>query len=132
MKRFIAVTIMLAVASLFTGCTGISSKTDTMNYKVFADGPAKLDIKGSIEISGTGYEPGTNIVLIFNSADGIKSDLSGSLKPVPVADASGNWATTWSYGHMVKKKIIKAGSYKIDAMSNEYETLATTSLTFTK
>jgi len=131
MKRFLAVTILIAVATLFSGCTGMNSKADTMDYKVFA-APAKLNKKGSIEISGTDFKPGANIVLIFNSSDGIKSDLSGSLKPAPVADAKGNWKTTWGYGRMVKKKIIKAGIYKIDVVNDDYETLTSVSVTFVK
>jgi hypothetical protein len=129
MKRFLAATILLAVATLFSGCAGMNS---TMDYKVFAASPAKLDTKGSIEISGIGFHAGDNIVLLFNSADGIKSDLSGSLKPSPVADAAGNWKTTWGYGRMVKKKIISAGSYKIDVVNNDYEKLASVSVTFVK
>ncbi len=132
MKRFLAATILLAVATLFSGCAGMSSNAEMMNYKVSVTGPAKLDKKGSIEISGSDFKPGANIVLILNSADGIKSDLSGSLKPAPVADANGNWKTTWGYGRMVKKKIIKAGSYKIDVMNEDYEALTSTSITFAK
>ncbi len=132
MKRFLAAIMLLAVASLFAGCAGMGSKAETMNYKVSVAGPAKLDKKGSIEISGSGFAPNSNIVLIFNSADGIKSDLSGSLKPAPVADADGNWTTTWGYGRMVKKKIIKAGSYKIDVVNDDYETLTSTSVSFAK
>lgn len=132
MKRFLAAIVLLAVATLFTGCAGMNSKTETMAYKVSVAGPAKLDKKGSIEISGSDFKPGVNVVLIFNSADGIKSDLSGSLKPAPVADAKGNWKTTWGYGRMVKKKIIKAGSYKIDVVNDDYETLTSTSITFAK
>ena len=132
MKRFLAAIVLLAVATLFTGCAGMNSKTETTDYKVSVAGPAKLDKKGSIEISGSDFKPGANIVLIFNSADGIKSDLSGSLKPAPVADADGNWKTTWGYGRMVKKKIIKAGSYKIDVVNDDYEVLTSTSVTFAK
>ena len=132
MKRFLAVTILIAVATLFSGCTGMNSKSDTMDYKVFAASPAKLDRNGSIEISGIGFHAGDNIVLLFNSADGIKSDLSGSLKPSPIADAAGNWKTTWSYGRMVKKKIISAGSYKIDVVNDDYETLTSVSVAFVK
>ena len=127
MKRFLAAIVLLAVAAFFTGCVGMSS---TKDYKVFAAEVAKLDKKGSIELSGTGFEPGTDIILIFNSADGIKSDLSGSLKPAPVVDAAGNWKTVWSYGRMVKKKIIKAGSYEIDVVNNDYETLTNTMVSF--
>ncbi len=132
MKRFLAAIVLIAVATLFTGCAGMNSQADKADYKVSIASPAKLDKKGSIEISGSGFKAGTNIVLIFNSADGIKSDLSGSLKPVPVADAEGNWTTTWGYGRMVKKKIIKAGDYKIDVVNDDYETLASTSVTFAK
>ena len=132
MKRFLAAIILIAVATLFSGCTGMSSEAETMNYKASVAAPAKLDKKGSIEISGTSFKPGANIVLIFNSSDGIKSDLSGSLKPAPVADANGNWTTTWGYGRMVKKKIIKAGSYKIDVVNDDYETLTSVSVFFVK
>lgn len=127
MRRFLAAIVLLAVAVFFTGCAGMGS---TKDYKVSASGAAKLDKKGSIEIGGTGFEPGTDIVLIFNSADGIKSDLNGSLKPAPVVDATGNWKTVWSYGRMVKKKIIKAGSYEIDVVNDDYETLTSTMVTF--
>lgn len=129
MKRFLAAIVLLAVATLFTGCAGMNS---TKDYKVSVAGIAKLDKKGSIEISGTDFKPGGNIVMIFNSSDGIKSDLSGSLKPAPVADADGNWKTIWGYGRMVKKKIIKAGSYKIDVVNDDYETLTSVSVTFGK
>jgi len=132
MKRFLAAIVLLAVATLFTGCAGMNSKAETMNYKVSVAGPAKLDKKGHIEISGTDFMPGSEIILIFNSSDGIKSDLSGSLKPAPVADAAGKWKTSWGYGRMVKKKIIKAGSYRIDVVNEDYETLTSTSVAFAK
>jgi len=132
MKRFLAIFALFAVATVLTGCAGMNSKAETINYKVSVPGIAKLDKKGSIEISGSDFKPGANIVLIFNSADGIKSDLSGSLKPTPVADAAGNWKTSWAYGRMVKKKVINAGSYKVDVTNDDYETLTSTMVTFAK
>ena len=52
MKRFLAAIILIAVATLFSGCAGMSSKTEAMNYKASVATPAKLDKKGSIEIPG--------------------------------------------------------------------------------
>jgi len=132
MKRFLAILIFLMAGTLVVGCAGMKSKVETATYKVSVAGPAKLDKKGTIEISGTGFQPGSDIVLLFNSADGIKSDLSGSLKPAPVADATGAWKTTWAYGRMVKKKIIKGGSYTINVADQDYQKLTNTTVDFVK
>ncbi len=130
MKRFLAVILTLAVATLFVGCANLGAKAKP-NYEVSVAGPAKLDKKGHIEISGKGFSPQSNIVLLLN-AGGIKSDIGDALKPTPVADADGAWKTTWSYGRMVKKKIIKAGSYNIDVVNEDYEKMTSVSISFAK
>ena len=132
MKRFLAMIVFLLVGTLVAGCSSYTNWMNTSNLEVSVAGPAKLDQNGAIQINGTGFHAGDNIVLLFNSADGIKSDLSGSIKPEPVADANGNWTTKWSYGRMVKKKIIKEGSYTIDVVNEDYEKLASVSVTFVK
>lgn len=130
MKRLLAAVLFLAVASLFVGCTGFGTKAKS-NYEVSVAGPAKLDKKGSIEISGKGFAPNSTIVLLLNAGD-IKSDIGDALKPAPVADAAGAWKTTWSYGRMVKKKIITAGAYNIDVANEDYEKMASVSVSFAK
>jgi len=132
MKGFLVTIVFLVVGTLVVGCPGMATKAGAKDYKVSVAGPAKLDKKGTIEISGAGFETGSEIVLLFNSSDGIKSDLSGSVKPVPVADAAGAWKTTWSYGRLVKKKIVKEGSYRIDVANQDYEKLADTTVNFVK
>ncbi len=132
MKRIFAILIFLMAGTLVVGCAGMKPKAETTNYQVSVAGPAKLDKKGTIEISGTGFQSGSDIVLLFNSADGIKSDLSGSLKPAPIADATGAWKTTWAYGRMVKKKIIKGGNYTINVADQDYQKLANVTVNFVK
>ena len=132
MKRLFTAIVFLAVATLAVGCANFATKAEQPNYEVSVAGPAKLDTKGTIEISGQGFQPETAIVLLFNTPDSVKSDLSDALKPIPVADATGAWKTTWSYGRMVKKKIIKGGDYNINVANEDYEKLTSVSITFTK
>ncbi len=132
MKRFLTAIVFLIVGTLVVGCASVTPKAEMekSTMTVSAAGPFTLDNKGKLDFSGKGFVPGTNIVLIFNSSDGVKSDLSDALKPAPEVDASGAWATTWSYGRMVKKKIIKAGSYTIDIVNEDYDPLASVVVTF--
>ncbi|MBW1634685.1 MAG: hypothetical protein JRC87_04225 [Deltaproteobacteria bacterium] len=132
MKRFAAIFVFLVMGALVVGYAGIATSAEAKDYKVSAAGPTKLDKKGTVEISGSGFEPGSVVILLFNSTDGIRSDLSGSVKPAPVADATGAWKTTWAYGRLVKKKIIKEGSYRIDVANQDYENLADTTVNFVK
>ncbi|PID43437.1 MAG: hypothetical protein CSB48_05055 [Proteobacteria bacterium] len=138
MRPVNTLTAFLIATTLLVGCAGSNTAmvandamaADDTAVSVTAPGLAPLDKKGKLDLSGQGFVPGTRIVLIFNSSDGIKSDLTGSLKPSPVVDAYGNWSTTWSYGRLVKKKIIKAGSYKIDIVNEDYDRLASTRVSF--
>lgn len=134
MKRFMALIVFLMVATFVVGCAGVTTKAemDKTSITISTAGPFTLDKKGKLDFGGNGFTPGTDIVLIFNSSDGVKSDLSDALKPAPKADATGAWATTWSYGRMVKKKIIKEGSYTIDIVNEDYDKLSSVIVTFAK
>lgn len=134
MKRLLAAIVFLVVGMLVVGCASVTPKAemDTPSISVSTAGPFTLDKKGKLDFSGNGFTPGTNIVLIFNSSDGVKSDLSDALKPAPVVGADGRWKTTWSYGRMVKKKIIKAGSYNVDIVNEDYDKLSSVVVSFAK
>lgn len=135
MKRILTALALLMVTTLVVGCASVTPPPADMSQKtlqISTAGPFTLDKKGKLDISGKGFAPDTNIVLIFNAGDGVKSDLSDALKPEPKTDASGSWATTWSYGRMVSKKIIKAGSYTIDIVNEDYEKLSSVLVTFAK
>lgn len=131
MKRFFTAIVFLAVATLVVGCANFASKAEKSNYEVSVAGSAQLASKGKIEISGKGFVPNSNIVLLLNAGD-VKSDIGDALKPAPVADATGEWKTTWSYGRMVKKKIIKAGDYTVDVVNEDYDKLSSVTINFTK
>ncbi|MCK8482925.1 hypothetical protein MUY21_02645 [Aliiroseovarius sp. S2029] len=97
-----------------------------------AQGPAVLDKEGMLEISGSGFTADAPVLLLFTTADGVTAEIGYALEPQPVADADGNWATTWSYGRFVSKKLVAAGDFTLAATDEELNELATTSITFTE
>ena len=99
---------------------------------ITAGGPAKLDKKGTLELSGSGFAPNSEIVLVFATDDGVQSDIGYALKPAPAADAGGNWKTTWSYGRFVKKKLVKAGDYTLVATDADFNPVAKAKIQFVK
>ncbi len=95
-------------------------------------GPAALDKKGVMEISGTGFSADSAVLLLFTTADGVTAEIGYALEPQPVADADGNWTTTWSYGRFVSKKLVAAGDFNLAVTDEDLNELATTSITFTE
>lgn len=134
MKRILTALALLVVATLVVGCASVtpSANMEKTTLQVSTAGPFTLDKKGEINITGKGFAPGINISLVLNTGDGVLSDLSDALEPEPKTDSTGNWATTWSYGRMVSKKIITAGSYTIDIVNEDYEKLSSVIVTFAK
>jgi hypothetical protein len=85
-----------------------------------------------VVIMGTGFKPGQEVRILFNTPDGIQSDIGYALKPKPKADKTGSWATTWGAGRYVARKLInpKGGGYKILIVDSEYNPIAYTTVFF--
>lgn len=116
-----------AIAALFitAGFATVSFAAD-----LTVTGTAALVKDGEIQLSGAGFAPAQEVVLLFTTKDGVTSDISYALDPAPVADADGNWATTWSYGRFVKKKLVSAGAFSLQATDDEFNELGATEITF--
>ncbi len=95
-------------------------------------GPAALDKKGEIAITGAGFPAHGAVTLLFVTADGIESDITYALDPAPVADAEGNFATTWAYGRFVAKKLVAPGAFALTATDSEFNPLGETKVIFTE
>lgn len=87
---------------------------------------------GKVAISGSGFPAGKPVILLFETKDGVVSDISYALEPAPVADKAGNWNTVWSYGRFVKKKLIGEGALTLQATDVEFVGLGKTQITFVK
>jgi len=90
----------------------------------------KMSKKSKVVIMGSGFKPGQEVRILFTSPDGLQSDIGYALKPTPKADKTGSWATTWSAGRYVGRKLIKGGAYKILATDEDYNPIAHTPVFF--
>ena len=62
--------------------------------------------------------------LLFTDADGVKTDIGYALEPEPLPNKVGAWATTWSFGTFVRRKLIKEGASAITVTDTEYNVIA--------
>ena len=85
----------------------------------------KLSSKTKVAIMGSGFKPGQEIRLVVTQSDGSMSDIGSQLKPEPVADKYGVWATAWTVGNYSRKEVAKPGVYLLKACDADYEVLAT-------
>ena len=92
----------------------------------------KIDKKASVVIMGSGFKPGEELSVLVMDENGLQTDIGYALKPVPKADSTGTWGTTWNAGRFVSKKIIGAGPCKITVTDAEYNPIAHTVVFFQK
>ena len=94
----------------------------------------KLDRKSNFVMLGTGFEPGREVRVLLQTtigrgnAETVVSDISEVLKPVPVADASGNFAARFPMGRF--ERVTSEGAFGISITDGDYNVLATAPLVF--
>ena len=141
MKRLIGGMIAVFVIVSLVGCTTMGPGKKGAQEGLAAPGPTvvvatpmvKMDKKAKITIVGTGFTPGQEVNLLITTMDGLQSEIGHALKPTPVANKVGAWATTWSCGRYIAKKLIEEeGAYTITATDSEYNALAHAPVAFYK
>jgi hypothetical protein len=140
MKRLMYGLMALIVVVGLVGCTTMGVGEKEAKEGLAQPGPTvmvatpnvKMGSKAKITIVGTGFKPGQEVSLLFTTMDGVQADIGYALKPKPVANKLGAWATTWSCGRYIKKKLIKEGAYAITVADSEYNILAHAPVAFYK
>jgi len=92
----------------------------------------KISKKAQVVIMGSGFKPSQEVSILITDANGLQTDIGYALKPVPKADGTGTWATTWNAGRFVSKKIVGAGPCKITVTDADYNPVAHTVVFFEK
>ncbi len=121
MIRKLTCTTMVCMAAMSSGLFAQELTTAS---------PAALDKEGVLEISGSGFEANAPVFLLFTTADGVTAEIGYALEPQPTADADGNWSTNWSYGRFVKKKLVAVGDFNMSATDDDFQELATATISF--
>lgn len=123
---------ILTVAFVMVGLVGCASTgKGKSNAKLMIDPPTvTMSKKATVNLSGQGFMPGEEVVILFTAVDGVVSDIGFALDPQPVVDESGAWTTTWKCGRFISKKLIKEGSYTLKAADAEYNVLTEATVMF--
>ena len=135
MKKVIGSLIMVILVVGLMGITGsnfLGPNESIAAEPVLVTGTplVKMSKDSKVVIMGSGFKPGQEVRILFTSPDGLQSDVGYALKPTPKADKTGSWATTWSAGRYVSRKLIKGGAYKILATDADYNPIAHTPVFF--
>jgi hypothetical protein len=122
--------IVTAGILVIVGAPGICAAGELIPVVSLGTPLVKLDKKAAVVIMGTGFKPEQEVNIAVVTSDGVTADISYALKPVPKADKTGSWSTTWSAGRYVDKKLVKKGAYKLIVFDSEYNAIAHTAVYF--
>ena len=86
--------------------------------------------KVSIDIIGTGFEPGQELRILYTDAEGMQTDIGYALKPEVKANNSGAFFTTWDGEEFVKAKLLTEGAKTLTVTNSEFKPLAETNVFF--
>ncbi|MDF1590948.1 MAG: hypothetical protein P1P89_05475 [Desulfobacterales bacterium] len=127
----IAVFFVVGVVGI-SGLGSICIAGDTGPVLAMGTPLVKADKKASVVIMGSGFKPGEELSILVTDANGLQTDIGYALKPVPKADSTGTWATTWNAGRFVSRKVIGIGPCKITVTDADYNPLAHSVVFFQK
>jgi len=99
---------------------------------VAATSMVKMGKKTKVYIAGSGFAPGQDLAILYTDPKGATADLEAYLSPAPKADSKGEFATVWSAGRYVSKKLIKQGVATFRITDSDYSLLSHGSVAFTK
>ena len=142
MRRIVTLAITGLGALLIVGALGSSglgtptAQAEEESIRSAAVFPAvgKLHSKSNFVMLGTGFEPGQEVRVLLETTIGrgnpepVTSDISEVLKPLPTADASGNFAARFPMGRF--ERVTAEGAFGISVTDSDYNVLATAPMVF--
>ncbi len=141
MKKFNAIFGIAVAAVFFLTLLGGGSFVSPFGEVAIAEAEPNVTVspapekpkKGKILISGSGYKPKQELGIRVMMG-GVLSDISFLVKPRPIANEYGAFASTWGLrGREFKRGLLKAGTaYTITIVDGDGNTLATAPLVFDK
>lgn len=130
-SMILVVCFSIMIVSYATMAPEASEAQNVSQPKIMIASPdVQIGKNTKIIIKGAGFEPGTEISLLFTAIDGVIADIDSGLTPKPVANQMGEWTTTWDSAPFIKRKLIRPGSYALTAADKEYNFLTQTTITF--
>ncbi len=140
-KKFRAVLGVLVAAVFFTTLLGGGSFLSPFGEAAIAEAGPNVTVspamvkpkKGNILIAGSGFNPKQELGIRVMMG-GVLSDISFLVKPRPIANKFGAFASTWKLrGREFKRGLLMAGTvYTVTIVDEDGNTLATAPLVIDK
>lgn len=136
MRRRYYAGLLLLTFVFIVRCAGVTAQTGQAPGPVIGSpGPsvivspivAPLDKNTQIVITGSGFDPGQELVIGFEDEYGA----SAEIKEVKVNER-GSWATAWTLGRYTRRGILKDGVYPIIVMDKDLNIIKTAPVAFIK
>jgi len=95
--------------------------------------PKKVEYKSRVQvfISGSGFKPKQELGLRITMG-GVLSDVSYLVKPRPISNANGSFASIWTLNREIGRKLIKLGSHDLMVVDEDGNELAKGKISFKK
>ena len=125
MKRLLVVLVAVVVlATLVTGGGILLAAEESQADATVVVWPAvvKLHSDTPMVIMGSGFEPGQELYLLLQHANGSTSNIVDGLAPMPVADDGGNFGTLFLFDRL--ERISAEGVFSLTVTDVNYNTLA--------
>jgi hypothetical protein len=123
-KRSLGLLVVFGLVGLFVlGCAGLSQEVKKEEMSFVVTTPVlELNNNAKVVMYGTGFAPKQEIQFLLLDASGVPSVITtDDLKPEPVPNTEGAWATVWTCAPYLP--MLKAGTVMIAVTDNEYKTL---------
>lgn len=117
------------MALLFIGCAGLGQEVQKQNMSFVVTTPVVELSKGAkVKMSGTGFTPKQEVMLLFTDAGGEMSVISGAVNPAPIPNDKGAWAAEWDCSRYLK--VIEPGKAKIAVVDQDFKPLVQAPVVF--
>lgn len=122
-KSRLALLVLLGLVFLFAvACTGYKSAHMKSGPSFVIATPVVTLMKDAkVVMYGTGFKPKEELTLVFKNTDGGLSGINAVVKPEPVPNNDGVWATEWDITAYLK--VIKPGTTVISVADKDWNTL---------
>ena len=130
-KRSLGLLVVFGLVGLFVlGCAGLSQEVKKDGMSVVVTTPVvELNKDAKVVMYGTGFAPKQEIQFLLLDDSGVPSAITtDDLKPTPVPNTEGAWATVWTCAPLLP--MLKAGTVMIAVTDNEFKILAQAPVVF--
>jgi hypothetical protein len=128
----------LFLAMSLMGGTGAKADGHTNGLEAVVVNPTEIDLvpgtrssKTKVWIYGSGYTPGTEVMILVKDGNGVISDITSATSVYPlVANADGSFATKWTLGRFTRKNVGDEGLQTLWIVDQSFNNLAGAPIAF--